>query len=174
MIQQGLNVVAYPFVDENKKNKPYWKDIGTIESYYEASMDLINVVPEFNLYDMEWPLRTYQYQFPPAKTVSHWGERIGRTLNSLICDGTIVSGGLIERSIIGANVRVNSYSYVTDSMIMNNCNIGRNVKIRRAIIDKNVHIPPGTEIGFDLEKDKQRFTVTESGIVVIPKNYVFA
>lgn len=132
MIQQGLNVVAYPFVDENKKNKPYWKDIATIESYYEASMDLINVVPEFNLYDMEWPLRTYQYQFPPAKTVSHWGENWTGLSTRSSAHGTIVSGGLIQRSIIGANVRVNSYSYVTDSMIMNNCNIGRNVKIRRS------------------------------------------
>ncbi|MBE2279703.1 MAG: glucose-1-phosphate adenylyltransferase [Ignavibacteriaceae bacterium] len=173
MVKQGLKIIAYPFVDENKKNRPYWKDIGTLESYYEASMDLISVVPEFNLYDSDWPLRTYQYQFPPAKTVSHWGERIGRTLNSLICDGTIVSGGLIERSIIGANVRVNSYSYITDSIIMNNCNIGRNVKIRGAIIDKNVHIPPGTEIGFDPEKDKAKFSVSDTGIVVIPKNYVF-
>ncbi|MCK6605947.1 MAG: glucose-1-phosphate adenylyltransferase [Ignavibacteriaceae bacterium] len=173
MVKKGLKVISYPFVDENKKNRPYWKDIGTLESYYEASMDLISVVPEFNLYDSDWPLRTYQYQFPPAKTVSHWGDRIGRTLNSLICDGTIVSGGLIERSIIGANVKVNSYAYVTDSIIMNNCNIGRNVKIRRAIIDKNVTIPTGTEIGFDIEKDKKHFTVSESGIVVIPKNYVF-
>lgn len=173
MVQKGLKVISYPFVDENKKNRPYWKDIGTLESYYEASMDFISVVPEFNLYDSDWPLRTYQYQFPPAKTVSHWGDRIGRTLNSLICDGTIVSGGLIERSIIGANVKVNSYAYVTDSIIMNNCNIGRNVKIRRAIIDKNVTIPTGTEIGFDIEKDKKHFTVSESGIVVIPKNYVF-
>ncbi len=173
MVQSKYKVIAYPFVDENKKSKPYWKDIGTIESYYDASMDLISVIPEFNLYDSDWPLRTYQYQFPPAKTLSHEGERIGRTLNSLVCDGTIVSGGLVERSIIGANVRVNSYTYITDSIIMNNCNIGRRAKIRRAIIDKNVKVPEGMEIGFDPAVDKKRFTVTPSGIVVIPKNYVF-
>lgn len=173
LIESGRKVFAYPFVDENKKSKPYWKDIGTIESYYSTSMDLISVVPEFNLYDNDWPLRTYQLQFPPAKTLSHEGERIGRTLNSMICDGTIVSGGLVERSIIGMNVRVNSYASVTDSIIMNHCNIGRKVRIRRAIIDKNVNIPQGYEIGYDPIEDAKKFHVTESGIVVIPKNYVF-
>lgn len=170
MVKNNMNVMAYQFYDENKKNKPYWKDIGTIDSYYEASMDLISINPEFNMYDLSWPIRTYQHQFPPAKTVSHEGERIGRTLNSLICDGTIVSGGLVERSIVGANVRVNSYSYITDSIIANNCNIGRKARIRRAIIDKNVNVPEGYEIGFDPTEDKKKFTVTESGIVVIPKN----
>ena len=107
---------------------------------------------------------------PPAKTISHEGERVGRNLNSLICDGCIISGGLVERSILGPNVRVNSYSYVTDSIIMNNCNVGRHARIRRAIIDKNIDIPEGYEIGFDLEGDKKKFTVTETGIVVIGKN----
>jgi glucose-1-phosphate adenylyltransferase len=172
MVKSSMNVIAYKFFDENKKVKPYWKDIGTIDSYYEASMDLISILPEFNFYDLSWLMRTYQYQFPPAKTVSHEGERVGRTLNSLICDGSIVSGGLVERSLLGPNVRVNSFAYVTDSIIMNNCNIGRHARIRRAIIDKNVNIPENYEIGFDLEKDKKKFTVTESGIVVIAKNAV--
>ena len=114
-----------------------------------------------------------QYQFPPAKTLSHEGERVGRAFNSLITDGTIISGGLVERSIIGPNVRVNSYTYITDSIIMNNVNVGRHSRIRRAIIDKNVNIPPGTEIGFDPEEDKKRFAVSETGIVVLPKNYQF-
>ena len=174
MIKNKLNVMAYRFYDENKKNKPYWRDIGTIDSYYDASMDLISVSPEFNFYDMGWPMRTYQFQFPPAKTVSHEGERVGRTLNSMICDGTIVSGGLVERSLIGPNVRVNSFSYVTDSIVMNSCNIGRHARIRRAIIDKNVIVPEGYEIGFDLEGDKKKFTVTDSGIVVIGKNQVLS
>ncbi len=173
MIKNNYNVYAYRFVDENKKEKPYWVDVGTIDSYYAASMDLISVNPHFNLYDNEWPLRTKQLQYPPAKTVSHEGERVGRAFNSLISDGTIISGGLVERSILGFNVRVNSYTYITDSIIMDNCKIGRHSRIRRAIIDKNVTIPEGTEIGFDIETDKKRFTVSDTGIVVIPKNYVF-
>ncbi len=172
MIKSGRNVSAYKFFDENNKTKPYWKDIGTIDSYYEASMDLISVTPEFNFYDNDWPMRTYQYQAPPAKTVSHEGERVGRTLNSLICDGTIVSGGLVERSLLGPNVKVNSFTYITDSIIMNNCNIGRHARIRRTIMDKNVKVPEGYEIGFDLESDKKKFHVTESGIVVISKNQI--
>jgi glucose-1-phosphate adenylyltransferase len=172
MIEAGFNIVAYEFLDENKKNQPYWKDIGTIDSYYAANMDLISVNPEFNLYDPDWPLRTHQFQFPPAKTVSHEGERVGRTLNSLVCDGTIVSGGLVERSLLGPNVKINSYSYVTDSILMNNVVVGRHARIRRAIIDKNVKIPEGYEIGFDTEGDKKKFTVSETGIVVIPKNMI--
>jgi len=172
MVKSKRNVVAYKFIDENKKSSPYWKDIGTIDSYYTASMNLLSVSPDFNLYDLDWYIRAYQYQFPPAKTVSHEGERVGRNLNSLICDGCIISGGLVERSILSPNVRVNSYAYVTDSIIMNNCNVGRHARIRRAIIDKNVDIPEGYEIGFDLEGDKKKFTVTESGIVVIGKNEV--
>lgn len=172
MIKNKMNVMAYKFHDENRKNKSYWKDIGTIDSYFDASMDLISVTPEFNFYDSDWPMRAYQGQFPPAKTVSHEGERVGRTLNSLVCDGSIVSGGLVERSLLGSNVRINSYAYVTDSIIFNNCNIGRHARIRRAIIDKNVTVPEGYEIGFDLDGDKKKYTVTESGIVVIAKNQV--
>jgi glucose-1-phosphate adenylyltransferase len=172
MVKTGYNIYAYKFEDENKKSELYWRDIGTLDSYYAASMDLISVSPEFNLYDNEWPLRTAVIQSPPAKTLSHEGERVGRSLNSLVCDGTIVSGGLVERSIIGHNVRVNSYSYVTDSIIFDNCNVGRHSRIRRAIIDKNVSIPEGYEIGFDPDEDRKKFTVSETGIVVIPKNAV--
>lgn len=172
MISQKRRVYAWPFVDENKASKPYWRDIGTIDSYYAASMDLISVTPEFNIYDKEWPIRTFQAQYPPMKTISHEGERVGRALNSLVCDGTIISGGLVERSIIGHGVRVNSYSYITDSIIMDNVVIGRYAQIRRAIIDKNVIVPPGYIIGFDPEKDKEKFTVSETGIVVVPKNAV--
>lgn len=173
MIKNGYDVCSYTFVDENKKREPYWVDVGTIDSYYAASMDLISVDPHFNLYDSDWPLRTRQLQYPPAKTVSHEGERVGRAINSLISDGTIISGGLVERSIIGFNVKVNSYTYITDSIIMDNCNIGRHSRIRRSIIDKNVIVPEGTEIGFDNDSDKQRFTVSDTGIVIIPKNYKF-
>ena len=173
MVEKHYSVRAFRFEDENSAEKPYWVDVGTIESYFKASMDLLNVNPEFNLYDSNWPLRTKQQQLPPAKTLSHEGERVGRAINSLITDGTIISGGLVERSIVGPNVRVNSYTYLTDSIIMDNCNIGRHAKIRRAIIDKNVIVPEHEEIGFDPDIDKKRFTVTETGIVVIPKNYQF-
>jgi len=170
MVQSNMDVYAYRFIDENRKSQPYWKDIGTLDSYYAASMNLLSVSPDFNLYDLNWYIRAYQYQFPPAKTISHEGERVGRNLNSLICDGCIISGGLVERSILSPNVRVNSYAYVTDSILMNNCNVGRHARIRRAIIDKNIDIPEGYEIGFDLEGDKKKFTVTDTGIVVIGKN----
>ena len=173
MIKNKYNVYSFRFEDENKQEKPYWVDVGTLDSYYAASMDLLNVIPHFNMYDSTWPLRSQQIQSPPAKTISHEGERVGRAYNSLVTDGTIISGGLVERSIIGPHVRVNSYTYITDSIIMDNCNIGRHSRIRRTIIDKNVHVPEGTEIGFDLETDKKRFKVTETGIVIIPKNYKF-
>lgn len=173
MVKNDYKLYAFRFEDENKKIEPYWVDVGTIDSYYAASMDLINVNPHFNLYDGNWPLRSQLYQLPPVKTLSHEGERVGRAFNSLLTDGSIISGGLVERSILGPNVRVNSYTYVTDSIIMDNCNIGRHSRIRRTIIDKNVNIPENTEIGFDSELDKKKFTVTETGIVVIPKNYIF-
>ncbi|RKY94287.1 MAG: glucose-1-phosphate adenylyltransferase [Ignavibacteriae bacterium] len=172
MVKNNQPVYAYKFEEEDKKENPYWRDIGTLDSYFSASMDLTSISPEFNLYDSDWPIRTHQYQFPPAKTLSHEGERVGRSINSLICDGSIISGGLVERSILGPNVKINSFAYVTDSIIMYNCNIGRHARIRRAIIDKNVTIPEGYEIGFDLESDKKKFTVTESGIVVIGKNAI--
>jgi len=172
MINQKRKIFAWHFVDENKSEKPYWRDIGTIDSYYAASMDLISVTPEFNIYDRDWPIRTFQAQNPPMKTISHEGERVGRALNSLVCDGTIISGGLVERSILGHGVRINSYSYVTDSIIMDNVVVGRHSRIRRAIIDKNVRVPENYEIGFDPDKDREKFTVSDTGIVVIPKNAV--
>ncbi len=173
MIKKGYDVFSYEFQDENKKSNPYWRDIGTLDSYYAASMDLISPNPEFNLYDYGWPIRTKQWQYPPAKTLSHEGERVGRAFNCLICDGTIISGGLVERSIIGPDVKINSYSYITDSIVFDNVDIGRYARIRRAIIDKNVNIPQGMEIGFDPDADKKRFTVTDTGIVVIPRDYQF-
>ncbi len=173
MIKNGFNIYSYKFVDENQKDSPYWVDVGTIESYYDANMDLISVSPVFNLYDSHWPLRTMQYQFPPAKTLSHGAERVGRAFNSLITDGTIISGGYVDSSILGPNVKINSYSYIKDSIIMNNVQIGRYSHIRKTIIDKNVIVPPHTEIGFDIDKDKKRFKVSEEGIVIIPKNYIF-
>jgi glucose-1-phosphate adenylyltransferase len=165
---RGGKVFAYPFRDD-KEN--YWRDIGTLDSYYEASMDLVKVDPPFNLYDTSFPIHTSSRPRPPAKMVFAGGEpdRIGVALDSLICGGSILSGGRVERSILSPNVRINSYSLVQDSILFDGVQVGRHAKIRRAIIDKNTRVPPGFSIGYDLEKDAKRFTVTDSGIVVIPK-----
>jgi len=172
MLKKGLKIYAYNFRDENKKEAQYWRDIGTIDAYYEANMDLIQVDPTFNLYDKNWPLRTYQEQFPPLKTVFAGEEvagRIGLVLDSLVSGGCIVSGGRIQRSILSPNVRINSYSQVTDSILMEGVNVGRYAKIKKAIIDKDVEIPQGMVIGYDLEEDKKRFHVSDSGIVIVAK-----
>jgi glucose-1-phosphate adenylyltransferase len=168
----GGRLLAYPFVDENRKQEAYWRDIGTIDSYYEASMDLEAVDPHFNLYDHDWPLRTLPRQLPPAKTVfaqEQPGGRLGIILDSMVCGGVIVSGGRVERSVLGPEVRVNSWATVTDSVLMDGVDVGRHARVRRAIVDKGVQIPAGTVIGFDPEEDRRRFTVSESGIVIIPR-----
>ena len=172
MLKKGLKVVAYNFIDENRKEAKYWRDIGTIDAYYEANMDLIQVDPVFNLYDKDWPIRTFQEQFPPAKTVFSGEEitgRVGLVLDSIVSGGCIISGGKVQRSILSPNVRINSYSSVHDSILMEGVNVGRYAKIKKAIIDKDVIIPQGTVIGYDPEQDKKRFFVSDSGIVVVAK-----
>jgi glucose-1-phosphate adenylyltransferase len=172
LLKKGGKISVYNFRDENKKEAKYWRDIGTIDAYYEANMELVQVDPVFNLYDLDWPIRTHQEQFPPAKTVFAGEEvtgRIGLVLDSIISMGCIVSGGRVQRSILSPNVRVNSYSQVHDSILMEGVNVGRYAKIRRAIIDKDVTIPQGMVIGYDSGEDKKRFPVTESGIVVVAK-----
>jgi len=166
---KDIRVFAFSFQDENKKKKPYWRDIGTIDAYWEANMDLVNVDPQLNLYDESWPIHTYQGQYPPAKTVFFQAERTGLVLDSIICGACIISGGKVQHSILSPRVRVNSYSEVIDSVLLEGVNVGRNARIRRAIVDKDVDIPSGIEIGYNLEEDRKRFTVTESGIVVVPK-----
>jgi glucose-1-phosphate adenylyltransferase len=150
----------------------YWRDVGTIESYYDANMDLIAVTPIFNLYNARWPIRSVWNFYPPAKFVFNYVDqgRVGESTDSLICEGCIISGGRTRRSILSPNVRINSFALVEDSILLDGVRIGRHARVRRAIIDKNVHIPQGMEIGYDLERDRQRFTVTPDGIVVIPKN----
>lgn len=165
---QNEKVFAYRFHDD-KEN--YWRDIGTLDSYYEASMDLVRVDPPFNLYETSFPILTSAHPYPPAKMVFAGGDpdRIGVALDSLICSGSIVSGGRVERSILSPRVRINSYSLVEDSILFDGVQVGRHAKIRRAIIDKDARIAPGCVIGYDPEKDTKRFTVTDSGVVVIPK-----
>lgn len=172
-IINSQRVFAYPFADENRKIARYWRDVGTLDAYFEANMDLVSVDPLLNMYDELWPIRTYHPNYPPPKTVfaeKHEGGRCGQALDSILCPGTIISGGRVERSILSVNVRVNSYAEVEDSILFDSVDIGRHAKIRRAIIDKGVHIPQGTVIGFDHEHDRARgFTVSEGGITVIAK-----
>lgn len=167
-------VQAYPFQDKNTGEKSYWRDVGTLDAYYEANMDLVSVDPQLNLYDQSWPIRSYQPLLPPPKFVfaqeNFENPRVGYALDSLVCSGSILSGGKAIRSIIGANVKINSWSTVEDSILFDNVTVGRRTRIRRAIIDKGVEIPAGITIGYDVEQDRARgFTVTESGIVAIGK-----
>jgi glucose-1-phosphate adenylyltransferase len=163
---------AFPFVDENKKSARYWRDIGTLDSYYEASMDLIAVEPVFNLYDKNWPIRTMAQHLPPAKTVfaqEEPGGRLGIVLDSLVSGGVIVSGGRVERSILGPEVRVNSYAKVADCVLMDGVDVGRHARLTKAIVDKGVRVPPNFVVGENAEDDKKRFQVTPGGVVVIPR-----
>ncbi|MBL8829312.1 MAG: glucose-1-phosphate adenylyltransferase [Planctomycetaceae bacterium] len=166
-------VFAFPFRDENRKRDAYWRDVGTLDAYYEANMDLVAVDPLLNLYDAHWPIRSYLPSLPPPKFVFAEPEpngRRGTALDSIVCLGSVISGGHVERSVIGSNVRVNSFAVVEDSILFEGVTIGRHAKIRRTIIDKGVHIPEGTTIGYDLAQDRRRgFTVTENGVVCIAK-----
>lgn len=167
-------VRAFPFRDKNSGDGRYWRDVGTLDAYYEANMDLIAVKPQLNLYDNTWEIRTYQPPNPPPKFVfAQTGgrePRIGQAMDSMVCNGSIISGGKVERSIISPNVRVNSWAHVQDSILFQGVSVGRHAKVRRAIIDKGVTIPAHAEIGYDLDADRARgFTVTESGVVVIGK-----
>jgi glucose-1-phosphate adenylyltransferase len=169
-ILNRAKVVAYNFVDMNAKVALYWRDVGTLDAFYEANMDLVSVSPEFNLYDQEWPIRTYLPQQPPAKFVfAQEGRRMGVALDSIVSAGCIVSGGRVLRSILSPGVRINSYCEVEYSILMPEVEIGRYSRVRRAIIDSGVKIPDSASIGFDPEADRAAgYTVTESGIVVVP------
>jgi len=164
-------VFAYDFVDENKKEALYWRDVGTLEAYYDANMDIVSVSPIFNLYDEEWPIRTHQRQYPPAKFVFAEAGRTGTAVDSIVSNGCIVSGGIVKNSVLSPDVRVNSYCEVDQSILFSHVSVGRRCRIRRAIIDRDVHLPEGTTIGYDAEADRQRYFVTESGITVVTRDY---
>ncbi len=172
---EPYRVFAFRFRDRNRKAMPYWRDVGTLDAYYQANMDLIEVDPVLNLYDQDWPIRTFQPQMPPPKFV--FGDeglgpqyRRGEAIDSMVCPGCIVSGGHVKKSILSPRVRVNSYALVESSILFENVDVGRYSKVRRAIIDKDVMIPPHTTIGYDLNQDRQRgFLVTDQGVVVIAK-----
>jgi glucose-1-phosphate adenylyltransferase len=164
-------VFAYDFVDENKKEARYWRDVGTLEAYYEANIDLVSVSPVFNLYDEQWPIRTHQRQYPPAKFVFAESGRMGHALDSLVSSGCIISGGSVQNCVLSPDVRVNSYTEIDDSILFSHVNVGRSCRIRKAIIDRDVHIPEGTTIGYDTEADRDRYFVTDSGITVVTRDY---
>jgi len=176
LVKKGGEVYAYDFATnvvpgEDPSNRGYWRDIGTIDAYWEAQMDLIEIHPQFNLYNFRWPIRTGATHDPPAKFVfrDEAQARVGIATDSLVSHGCIISGGRIHRSVLGIGCRVNSFSEVEESVLFEGVQVGRHAKIRRAIIDKDVEIPAGTVIGFDREADSKRFFVTDRGTVVIPK-----
>ncbi len=166
------DMYAYDFQTNRIPGDPigspvYWRDVGTLDAYYEASMDLRAVSPELNLYNRQWPLRTAGYSDAPAKFVFDQDGRRGMSLDSIVAGGSIISGGIVKGSIVGRGVRVHTGASVEDSVLFDNCDIGRHAKVRRAILDKNVKVPEGAQIGYDLEADKKKYFVTESGIVVL-------
>ena len=173
-IIKDRKVFAFPFRDENKKETAYWRDVGTLDAYYMANMDLISVNPMLNMYDDSWPVRTHQPNLPPPKFVFDDQEiqaRVGSAVDSIVCQGAIISGGRAQHSILGPKVRINSYARVSDSILFEGVQVGRNARIRRAIIDKHVCIPAGVEIGFDQEDDRRRgFAISDGGVVVIGKS----
>lgn len=169
---------AYDFIENDvpgstERDRDYWRDVGTIDSFYDAHMEMTSISPVFNLYNYDWPIRTSPGNFPPAKFVTGASESAGFAVGSIVSQGCIVSGSTIRNSVLSPGVRTHSFSEVTDSVLLHNVTVSRNCRIKRAIIDKNVVVPPGTEIGYDLEHDRARgFTVTDSGIVVVPKSMV--
>jgi glucose-1-phosphate adenylyltransferase len=164
-------ISAYNFVDENKQNALYWRDVGTLEAYFDANMDVASVSPIFNLYDKAWPMRTRQRQYPPAKFVFGEPGRTGMAINSVISAGCIVSGAVVRNSVLSQDVRVNSYAEVESSIIFTHVDIGRHCRIRRAIIDRDVHLPEGTVIGYDREEDRRNYFVTSTGLTVVTRDY---
>jgi glucose-1-phosphate adenylyltransferase len=175
MVASGRRVFVYDFetnkVPGEDEGHAYWRDIGTIDAYWHAQMDLVAIQPQFNLYNQRWSIRTGHSHDPPAKFVfrDEWNARVGIATESLVSLGCIISGGRIHRSVLSSRVRVNSFSHIEDSILFENVVIGRHAKIRKAIIDKDVEIPPGAEIGYNVEEDKKRWFVSDEGIIVIPK-----
>ncbi len=176
LLEEKAHVAAYFFEDENKKENKYWRDIGTLDAYYEASMDLVTINPFFNLYNSDWPIWSFNAQLPPAKTVFNWrdSDRVGMALDSLLSPGVIISGGRVERSILSPEVRINSHSYIADSILFDRVRVGRGAVVRNAIVDSNVQIPAGTKIGVYPDEDRKRFTVSDNNVVIVTPSTIDA
>ena len=155
-----------------ERDRGYWRDVGTLDAYFDAHMDLISVHPIFNLYNLEWPILTWPEPLPPAKFVFDEEGRRGHAVDSMVCAGVVISGGVARRSVLSPGVQIHSYSEVEDSILMNGVEVGRSAVVRRAILDKNVRIEPGAEVGVDPEADKRRFAVSDGGVVVVGKGQV--
>ncbi len=174
----NMNVYVYDYSRNNIKGmtdseKGYWKDVGSIDAYWQANMDLLAPLPEFDMYNQEWPIRTENRSLPPAKFIWKEGERTGMATNSIVSEGCVISGGQIDRCVLSFSVRINSFAHVEESILFENVNIGRYAKIKKSIIDKGVFIPPYTEVGYNKEEDRARgFFVTESGITIVPKGAI--
>jgi glucose-1-phosphate adenylyltransferase len=170
LIARGYRVNAHRFADSCVnmiEGRPYWRDVGTVDAYWEANLDLVHVTPDLNLYDETWPIWTYQEQLPPAKFVFDDDGRRGTAIDSMVSGGCIVSGSLVRRSLLFSRVRVHSYCTVEDSVILGDVDIGRDSVIRRAVIDKHCRLPEGTRIGVDLDEDRRRFHVSANGITLV-------
>ena len=178
LLSEGKQIFVYNFNENmfpgiSKSEKGYWRDVGNIDAYWQANMDLLDYSPELNLYSKEWPLRTFNYNYPPAKFIWQEGDRVGMATNSMVSEGCIISGGSLSRCILAPKVRINSYSQISESILMENVSIGRHAEIRRAIIDKNVIIPAEMKIGVNRSEDEKRgFYVSESGVTVVPKGAI--
>lgn len=164
------SVYAFPFLNEETGKEAYWRDVGTVDSFWESNLELIGVVPELNLYDTEWPIWTYQEQLPPAKFVFDDDDRRGMAVDSMVSGGCIISGAKVRHSLLFSNVTINARSEVEDAVILPNVSVGENCKISKVILDKGCIIPPGTQIGQDLEEDAKRFYVSENGVVLVTPN----
>jgi glucose-1-phosphate adenylyltransferase len=166
-VLSNYRVVAYPFRDPHSGVQAYWRDVGEVDAYWQANIELIGVDPELNLYDTSWPIWTYQAQTPPAKFVFDDPDRRGMAVDSMVSGGCIISGSEVRHSLLFSNVRVNSFSVVRDSVVLPEVNIGRHCRITKAIIDRGCHIPANTVIGEDLEEDRKRFYVSPGGVVLV-------
>lgn len=175
MLNEGKRIYVYNFNENvfpgmSDRERGYWMDVGSIDAYWQANMDLLDYDPELNLYSQAWPLRTFNYNYPPAKFIWEEGERVGMATNSMVSEGCIVSGAGLSRCVLSPKVKVNSFSQISESILMENVEIGRHSRIKKAIIDKNVIVPPNTRIGFNREEDEKRgFHVSPNGVTVVPK-----